>query len=334
MAALVVGALLGGCADVRLETPAPATPTPDAVEQVRDRTARDAVELADLATQAALTAPEAVAPVLGRVAEVAVAHAEAFGGVYEPFPDATPSASAPAAPDVGAGATVAPAPPTPPADAAAVLAALARTAGDARTDADAVADGDLARLLASVWVSRVLLGEALDAAVAGTPDAPADPEAWPDAPAAVVPQTLPPLAEPGDVPALVQSEDAAGLVWEVVAARTGDAVRADAAARAVLHRDRAEAWAVAAGVARTADDPRRVAYDLPPELTVDGAAPEAMLAVAAQVEASLGVVYTSLVAGTQAGGRAVVLDHALDQVRRGLGAGQPVPAFPGLPERA
>ncbi len=331
---LAAALLLAGCADLRLETPPPATPNPDAVEQVRDRTARDAVELADLATRASLTAHEAVAPVLGRVAEVAVAHAEALGGVYEPFPDA-PTTSAPS-PDPGAGATVAPTPPTPPADAATVLAALARTAANARTDADAVADGDLARLLASVWMSRVLLGEALDAAVgaAATPEAPTDPEAWPEATAPAVPQSLPPIPDPDDVLAVVQSEDAAGLMWEVVAARTSDAARDDAAARARLHRDRAEDWAVAAGVARTGKDPRRVAYDLPPELTVDGAAPEAMLAVASQVEAALGVTYTSLVAGTDADGRAPILDHALDQVRRGLAAGQPVPAFPGLPERA
>lgn len=336
LVAAVLGAALalGGCADLRLETPPPPTPSPDAVEQVRDRTARDAVDLADLATRAALTAPEAVAPLLGRVAEVSLAHADALGGVYEPFPDATAQPTpAPAAPDVGAGATVAPSPTQGPADAPAVLAALSEAAATARVDADAVADGDLGRLLAAVWVSRALLAESLGTAVAaagGSPDPTAS--ATPAPPA--VPEQVPPGVELAEVLALVQSEDAAGLAWEVVAARSSDAARADAAARAALHRERAEAWAVAAGVARGDEDPRRAAYDLPEALTVDGATAESMLGVTTQVEASLGVTYASLVARADAGGRGALLDAMLDQVPRGLAAGAPVPAFPGLPERA
>lgn len=333
-AGLVAVALLGGCADLRLETPPPATPSPDAVEQVRDATARDAATVADLATTAALTAPESVATVLGRVAEVSVAHAEALGGVYEPFPPGTPGASA--APTPTATPTVTPTatptdPPAPP-DAAAVLAALTEAAGTARADADAVADGDLGRLLASVWVSRVLLGRALEAALVATGGA--APTATPAPVAPVVPSDLPAGTQVADVLPLVRSEDATGLVWEVVAARSADTVRADAAARAALHRDRADDWAVAAGVARGAQDPRRAAYDLPAELTVDGATPEAMAAVASQVEASLGVAYTSLVARADAGARGPLLDAMLDQVGRGLVPGSPVPAFPGLPERA
>lgn len=332
---LACATVLGGCADLRLETPPPPTPTPDAVEIVRERTAADATELAALATEASLSAPEAVATVLGRVAEVSLAHAEAFGGVYDPFPGATAEPTAtPDSPDVGAGATVAPTPAAPPADAAAVLDALTAAAGTARTDADAAPDGDLGRLLASVWVSRTLLAETLTAAVAtaAPPEAAATPTPAPAAPE--VPAEPPLGVDAADLATLVTSEDAAGMVWEVVAARSADAARADATARAALHRDRAEDWAVAAGLARTDADPRLAAYDLPEELVVDGATPEAMAAVTTEVEAALGVTYTSLVARADAGARGPLLDAMLDQVRRGLAAGAPTPAFPGLPERA
>lgn len=321
---LLAGALLlGGCADLRLETPPPATPSPDAVEQVRDATARDAETVAAMATQAALAAPAPVATVLGRVAEVCVAHADALGGVYEPFPDAAPETPAAAA---------TPTAPSAPPDAAAVLAALGEAENAARTDADAMADGDLGRLLASVWVSRVLLHEALETALVangGTPD----PTAAADPAAPVVPADLPAGTEVADALVLVQSEDAAGLVWEIVAARSADAARTDAASRAVLHRDRADDWAVAAGVARSEQDPRRAAYDLPETLTVDGATAEAMLAVTTEVEASLGVTYASVLARADPGARGPLLDAMVDQVRRGLAVGAPVPAFPGLPER-
>lgn len=333
---LTCAVALGGCADLRLETPPPATPTPDAVEVVRDRTARDATQVAALATEAALSAPEAVATVLGRVAEVSLAHAEAFGGVYEPFPGTPEPGSSPGDGDGAAAdptATPTPTPTPPPADPAAVLDALATAATTARADADAAPDGDAGRLLASVWVSRTLLGETLAAAVAaaaGTPEAAPTPTATPVA----VPAEPPLGVDVTDLATLVRSEDAAGMAWEVVAARSADAARADAAVRATLHRDRGEDWATAAGLARTDADPRRAAYDLPEALVVDGATAEAMAAAAVEVEAALGVTYTSLVARADAGARGPLLDAMLDQVRRGLVAGTPAPAFPGLPERA
>lgn len=325
--AVAVGALLGGCADLRLETPPPATPSPDAREQLRDRTARDAAELARLATRAALTAPEGVATALGRVADVSVAHADAFGGVYVPFPDEAPQPSPTA--------TAAPAE----VSVAEVRAALAQATQAARADAETVADGDLARLLAAVWVSRTLLAEALDDAVAAAEDGdgdggsaggPGEATAGPDVAAvAEVPAGL----DADAVATLVTSEDAAGFAWEVVAARSSGDDRSRAHERARLHRDLAEAWAQAAGVARTADDPRRAAYALPEALTAADAGAEAMGDVTAEIEAALVVTYTTLVAGTDAGARGPVLDALLAQVGRGLPTG-PVPAFPGMPERA
>ena len=333
-AGLLAGALLGGCADLRLETPPPAAPSPDATEQVRDATAREAVAVADLATRASLTAPEGVAIVLGRVAEVCVSQADALGGVYAPFPETPGEGTGSATDEAGAGTspTVTPSAPPPPADATAVLSALGEAADAARSDADSVRDGDLGRFLASVWVSRVLLAEELGAALAAAGDTAAPP--IPSDPATpAVPGDLPAGVEATDVLALVRSEDAAGMVWEVVAARSADAARTDAAARAELHRERADAWAVSAGVAGGDGDPRRAAYDLPEALTVDGATAEAMVAVTTDVEAALGGTYTSLVARADAGARSALLDAMLDQVRRGLPPGSPVPGFPGLPER-
>jgi hypothetical protein len=326
---------LAGC-DLRLETPPPVTPTPDAVEQVRDATARDAVALADAAEEAAAGAPVEVAGVLLQVAEASRAHADALGGVYVQFPEhpegpdaATDDAAADdaatddAEPD-GEAAGAEDAAPGPPADPASVLEELSLAASAARSAADSVADGDFARLLASVAVGRLLLAEALARATGA--------EAV--APDLAVPATAPAGLAPEDLAVVVRSEDAAGLVWEVAAARSADEAREAAARRAVVHRDRAQAWAVAAGVAGTADDPRRSTYDLPDDLVAAGATQEAVLAVGERVEADLAVVYASLVARADPGARGELVDAVAEYARRAVAAGAAAPTFPGLPERA
>src|SRR5690606_23027360 len=53
----VLALALAGCG-VRLETPPPAEPSPDAVEQVRARTVDDAAGLADAAARLVGTAPD------------------------------------------------------------------------------------------------------------------------------------------------------------------------------------------------------------------------------------------------------------------------------------
>lgn len=326
-AALLLAAAVaatGGCG-LRLETPPPPTPTPDAVELVRDATARDAVALAELATAAAEGEPVELAAVLVGVAEASQAHATALGGVYEMFPDGASPAPSPApSPSPSPAGPSAPATPPPTPDAAAVLARLDEAAAAAARDADAVADGDLARLLAAVAVSRGLLAEQLAAATGGS----RQPREL------TVPEQLPAGLAPDAAAAVVQSEDALGMVWEVVAARSAEPARTAAAERAVLHRERAQAWAEAAGLAGTADDPRASAYGLPAELTGATVTPEAAVAVAEGLEADLAVVYATLVADAAPGERGPLLDAVAEQVRRAVAAGAPVPAFPGLPERA
>lgn len=205
-----------------------------------------------------------------------------------------------------------------------MLARLEAAAARAAADADAVVDGDLARLLGSVAVSRRLLAEALLRATGGVPT-----EAE-----LVVPTALPDGITADAAAFLVASEDAAGMVWEVAAARSAEPARTPAAERARVHRERAQTWAEVAGLAGTDDDPRRSAYDLPTELTAAAATQEAVAAVGAQVEAELAVAYATLVADAEPGARGQLLDAVAEQVRLAVVAGGAVPAFPGVPERA
>src|SRR5665648_19729 len=222
VAAIALALVLTGC-ELRLEEPDPPLLVPDAAEVLRERTAE----------QAAMTTAEPVADVLTRIAAVSREQAAAVGGLYEPFPGVTPEP--PATP------TAKPAPPPPP-DATQVLDLLTDAAATARADAGTAPDGRVARLLASMATGRLLLADALTVATGGT----AGPVATVEVPAA-----LPAGMTGQDALVLVQSEDAAGMVWEVAAARSADDVRQRAADRATLHRERAQAWAEAAATSHT-----------------------------------------------------------------------------------
>ena len=310
-AAALAALLLAGCG-LRLETPDPEPLVPDALEVVRADTAAAAEGLRAMAAEADAAAAPEVAPVLARVAALSRAHLDALGGIYVPFPDVTPPAPT---------ATAAPAPP---ASADDVLAALVESAAEARSDADAVADGPMARLLASVSVARSLLADALATAL--------DTAAGPTV-VFVVPETLPEGVTAQQAAVLVQSEDAAALAWEVTAARSVDADRDLAAARAVIHRDRAQAWAEASGVAGSGADPRRSSYALPDALDDPATSAEERRVALGEVEAALADAYMSLVAQASVGARVVLMDAVLDTLRMHISAGAPIPAFPGLPER-
>src|SRR6478735_9219523 len=141
LAAAVMVLTLAACG-LRAETPPPVEPSPDAVEQVRARTVADSLALA--AAAAALLpdgAVEPVAPVLADVSAFSGQHADQLGGVYVsglPAPSGSPTAT-----PTASTATVAD-----------VLAELGTATRTALADADAVADGPLARLVASVATSR------------------------------------------------------------------------------------------------------------------------------------------------------------------------------------
>jgi hypothetical protein len=210
------------------------------------------------------------------------------------------------------------------------VALLTDTAASARADAGAAPDGMLARLLCSVAVSRELLADSLRTAAA----LPAADVAVGTAGPFEVPETVPPGLAAADVADVVQSEDAIAMAWEVMAARSSDDARTQAAEQARLHRDRAESWALAAGILGTGLDPRRTAYDLPDVLTAAAPDPTAMAAALTALEGELAVDYTSLVASAEAGARTPLVDAALDATRTHVRLGGAATAFPGMPEQS
>ncbi|WP_199423810.1 DUF4439 domain-containing protein [Actinotalea solisilvae] len=333
VALLGLAVLLAGCG-LRLETPAPQAPEPDAVETVRQRATADALALQVLADSLAASGAEAgLAAAAGTVAAASTAHLDALGGLYVAFPDATAAPDASDASDAtvdpdpaaspGPTATTVPSPVTPDA----LVALLDSSAASARADAAAVEDGDLARLLASVTVARTQLADSVAALAALDP---ASRPALEPAPLAGLPAGV----DPADVADVVQSEDALGFAWEVVAARRVGDERSAAAARARSHREHAETWAVAAEVAATDSDPRRVAYALPPTVLDAAADPAATAAELAALEVSLVASYAGLVAQADAGERTPLVDAMLTAARSATALTGQTPAFPGLPEHA
>lgn len=307
---------LGGCG-LRLETPDPPVLVADDAEVLRDRSAREAAALADAATEAAATAEAPVATALTALAEASGQHLAALGGVYVPFPAGTPGSDTTPTPTP----TVSPAPRTP----ADVLELLRAATERARTDATAGTEPGMTLLLTSIALDRQLLADALTTALDGT-----TPELG-DVPA---PDGLPAGLDAQVAAVLVQSEDAAGMAWEIVAARAADGARERAAARAVLHRDRAQAWAEAAGIDGTGTDPRRSAYDLPDTIT-DATLPSAsMWAALGEIERALGETYAGLVPDVEPARRSGLLDAALEALRRAASLGATIPAFPGMPPAA
>lgn len=303
--------LLSSCG-LRLETADPEALVPDEVEVVRQRTTADAVALGTLATAAGGDAPPAA---LSRVAQVGRLHVTALGGVYTWEPPAPQGA-----PEPSREPTSTPGPVTP----EDVAASLEETAASARADAASVADPEMARLLASVATSRLLLADAVrvEAGLEVQPHAPFE-----------VPAQLPPGTGPSTLTPVVQSEDALGMAWEVAAARVQDGARAAAARRAAQHRGRAEAWALLTEVDATGLDPRRSAYDLPDELVAPASDAATTAEVLRGLERDLAASYASLVAAAQGEGRSALVDALVDTARHGWPASAAPPAFPGMPEQ-
>lgn len=345
-------ALLAGCG-LRLETDPPAEPVPDAAEQVRRDAVDDALALASAADAATAGADESVAGVLGLVSSTAADQVVALGGVYEsglpdpegPTPSPTPTATGtPAAPSD-------------------VLALLGDAASEARAGARAADDPGMARLLASVAASRAQLTDRLAAAL-GTeaPAVDAEPEggfttggdadgsgsgdgsaALPSSSASASaggsasagPATPDPADALGtdldraDALALVLAEDQTGYGFEVAAARLSDDARARARSAAAAHRATATAWAEAVGVAGTAEDPRRVAY----ELDGDVSTPEAVRTFAAGLLTDLAAVHADAVLGTDAStaDRTAAVDGLRTSAVEALTWGATPTALPGLP---
>ncbi len=330
IATLLVG-VLSGCG-VRLETPPPKEPVPDAFEQVRRTAVADALGIAELATTAlqADGLPEPVATELTRVVTDAYAHADALGGVYDSGLDAD---DIEVAPDTAPVTAV-------PAD---VVAVLSDAAGRNRTGAATTSSGDLARLLSSIGAAQTVAATRLAtfAQVAGPePVRPVMPQ--PDlvaaspspAPSPDDVETTSPGEESAVLPAgltasdfssLVVAEDSARYALELRAARTADEARARLLERSRVHGERAQAWAELGGVAGTAQDPRRVAYEVPRDQD------DATLVQA--IQTGLATDYASLVGTTAPSTRGLLVDLLIDAALTLDTWGAPPPAFPGLPEQ-
>ncbi|UZN04865.1 DUF4439 domain-containing protein [Cellulomonas sp. S1-8] len=344
-ALLVAVALTLGACGLRLETPPPAEPSPDPVEQVRARTVDDALGLVDAAF--ALSAADVVEPVravLDDVAEFSTRHAQELGGVYdsglpETTPTATPHRAMPAVTDVTG-----------------LLRELVDDAARASGDADAVPDPELARLVASIAVARDGLADRLASATGQSRPEPAAAQyagASPDGAAPDVaddgstaaaagdgveggtptpaPATTP---EPGGAPegaaALALAHDEAAWTFTVLAARVADDRRAALLGEAARHRAASDAWAHVAGVVGQPTDPRRAAYALP--AAVDD--PAAAEALPRTLETAVADASANVVAGAAQGQRrdAVAGLRAATTAAVAWGAA-PVP-FPGMPELA
>ena len=315
-AALALLGVLAACS-VRLETPPQAEPSPGPVEQVRARTLDDATELTAAANAALATHPDkAIAAVLTDVAEFSTQHAAQLGPAYDSGLTPSPTTT-----------------PTPltarPTDVLDDLGAATRTA---LTDADAVDDPGLARLVASIATARDQLTRRLArAAGTKTPDltveTPAPAPAQPTSTASATPE---PGAAPDGLAALVLAHDQAGYAFEVIAAQQSGDLRDRAVASAADHRAQAQRWATTAGLADTKDDPRRAAYAVPDGLSKATTARK----LAVSLESAVTEANAALVAGTNPGERVPYLDgmRRADAAARTWG-GTPV-AFPGLPERA
>ena len=318
LAAAVMVLTLAACG-LRAETPPPTEPSPDAVEQVRARTVADSLALAQAAAAAALLpdgAAEPVAPVLADVSAFSEQHADQLGGVYVsglPAPTGSPTSS-----PTTAAATVGD-----------VLVELATATRTALTDADAVPDGPLARLVASIATSRGELATRL-ARAAGAEV----PSLVPDEAPPVDPTPSPSASVDGlgtdELATLALVHDQAGYGFEVIAAKLPGGQRSAASAAAATHRARSEAWAGAAGIDGSAQDPRRASYTLPSGLDD----PAVATTLARTLETSVADAYANAVGEAPPGTRATLIDglRAATDAAAAWGA-TPVP-FPGLPERA
>lgn len=314
-AALVAVVLaVAGCG-VRLETPPPTEPAPDALEVARRAAVTDALAVSDLALSALADLPEddPVRTRLDAIVDASAVHVERLGGVYDPGLEDLAAGPGPSADPTDDGA---------PADVQDVVDRLVQSYSRTRGTLENTPDGGLARLTASIAVSHLLSAESLArAADLDPPEVEGSEEPVPDAvPEGVAVSVLLPV---------LRGEDAAGYTYEVLASRLADEERAAALARAAVHRARGQAWAVALQVDGSTQDPRRVAYDLPDGLLAD----EPDLTGVQQIELTLVDSYTTLVGRAAPAERAPYLDLVVDTYRAALTWGAAQQVLPGMPEQ-
>ena len=333
--ALTCAIILSGCG-VRLETPPPTEPVPDAVEVVRRTAVADALLVADQAGAAAAAegVKSDVAAELTAIAEATTLQAEQLGGEYDSgLGDILTERSA-----------ASPSATTPEQTPRAVVTSLRDAATRTRAAADQAQSGPLGRLLGSVSAAQALyardLAELTGARGPALPPTqipepleddvePSEGEEASAAPAsdAEEPAAIPTGLSAEELVTLVLAEDTAAYALEVRAAQADGDVRTRAYDRSRLHRARAQAWAVLAGVDENEQDPRRVAYAVPGS---DTATPD----LARDLEEDLTQNYATLVGVAEPGTRAILVALMTDTALASAQWGAPATPFPGLPERA
>lgn len=334
---LTCAIILSGCG-VRLESPPPTEPVPDATEVLRRTAVADALlvaDQADAAAEAEGVEPD-VAAELVLISEAANLQAQQLGGEYDSglgdivteLSEASPSATAPDQ--------------TP----RAVVTSLRDAATRTRAAADQTQVGELGRLLGSISAAQTRYAQDLAELTGakgpelpstqipgptGSGTEPSDAEDASAAPASATSETDPLVAPTGlsaeELQALVLAEDSAAYALEVRAAQADGDVRTRAYDRSRVHRARAQSWAVVAGIDGTEQDPRRVAYALPDPET---ATPD----LARSLEEDLTQNYATLVGVAGSGTRAILVSLLTDTTLASARWGAPAVPFPGLPERA
>ena len=330
---------LAGC-DVRLETPPHAEREPDAVELVRAAAADDAAHIADQAYLSAnLSSNSFFADQLSRVHDEAAAHLAALGGIYVSGLDDDDAAAGPDAAAEGASDGAVYSGP------AAFVNTLNQAAARNLNAANVDANGDKARLLASIGVSQALAAHRIH--LLNVPEGETwsddyDPVAelvlagWTGGTHDGVIDEVAELGEPAgdeatgltvaDFQAIVQSEDAARYAFEVAAARTEGDARAAFRQRARVHGARAQAWAVLGLIAETDQDPRLVAYQVPIDMP--------MAELVLSIEQGLSNRWAALIAAAAPGTRGPLIEAFLaSQLSVELWGGG-IATFPGMPELA
>jgi len=339
---LVITLALAGCADLRLETPPPTEPEPDAVELVRRATVDDALAVADcasLAKQATGVSAGEVAE-LNRIAADAQAYVAALGGIYDsglepiglPEYGGDNDASAEAIMDGGARESC---------SVADVIGELVAAASANQVNADAAESGDKARLLGSIATAQQVAALRLGR-VAGGLDVTTDGVVGQDvmdqdvadhevADHEVADQEDQDAAPAGltvaDYQAIVAGEDAARYALEVTAARLrgADLAGERAIIRAIAreHGARALYWAELGQIADTAQDPRQVAYVVPA-----GEPAELVL----QFTSDLAELYATLLSRAAPGTRLALINALVQATLMREEWGGWVATFPGAPD--
>ncbi|MFV0425637.1 MAG: hypothetical protein ACK5KU_01215 [Beutenbergiaceae bacterium] len=261
-AALIIGT---GCGPVRLETQAPEAVVPDEAEQRRQAFAIETRNLERGARLAAAGADPQIASILQEVADDAAQQLTALGGLWRPR-----------------GRQVAHFPHLP---LDAVLDRLDQTSQELRDSLPQV-DPSAQLLYASIAINRTLRAEQLRLAFGQEPT--------------TLEPALPEVLDPQASAPLIQTMDALGQIWEVVAAREEE----PDAAQATAARWRAQAQEIAriAGVADTESDPRLVGY------TIDPTDPAATIA---QLHGELVPGWLAQVSSTSGADQQLVIDQVI-----------------------